>query len=65
MGLREARKNARYTQQQVAEIMGYTRPTIARMERHPEDVTISDAIRLAELYGVSFDDLFFVTKNCN
>lgn len=65
MTLEEARKRARFTQEQVAAIMGCTRPTIARMERHPEDVSVADAKRLSALYGVPIDELFFMAEDCS
>ena len=65
MTLEEARKRARYSQEQVASIMGCSRPTIARMERHPEDVSVADAKRLSALYGVPVPELFFMPEDCS
>lgn len=59
MLLQEARKQARYSQEQVASLLGISRPTYAKMERFPEDISISDGQRLASLFGVSFEDIFF------
>ena len=64
MKLREARKQARYSQEQVAGLLGISRPTYAKMEKNPEIVTIEDAKRLAELFGVTVGDIFFAT-DCN
>lgn len=64
MELVEARKKARYSQEAVAGLLGITRPTYARMERHPETVTIADAKRLSEIFGVPVAEIFFGT-NCN
>ena len=47
MDLIEARKRERYTQQQVADIMGISRPTYARMEKHPGGISVDDARKLA------------------
>lgn len=62
MELKAARKAARYSQEAVAALMGVSRPTYAKMEKHPETVTIRDAYKLAELFGVSVDQLFFERK---
>ena len=59
MLLREARKKARYSQAQVASLMGVSRPTYAKMEKYPEDISISDGKNLAELFEVAFEDIFF------
>lgn len=59
MDLLEARKNARYSQEAVAGILGISRPTYAKMEQFPESVTIEDAKKLAELFGVKVADIFF------
>lgn len=65
MTLREYRKRARYTQQQVAELIGCTRQTVARMERMPNSMTLADVKRLAELYSVPVDTLFFLEDDVN
>lgn len=64
MDLIEARKKARYTQQNVADHLGISRPTYARMEADPGSITVDDAKRLAKLFDVSLSDIFFTT-NCN
>ena len=64
MNLVDARKQARYSQQAVAEHLGVSRQTYIRMEKNPEDITINDAKFLAELYGVSVEDIFF-GSDCN
>lgn len=64
MNLTDARKQARYSQQMVAEQLGISRQTYIRMEQNPEDISIGDAKTLAELYGVSVEDIFF-DSNCN
>lgn len=64
VNLREARKNERYTQQQAADYLGISRPTYRRMEEDPGLVTIEDAKKLAELFRVSPEDIFF-GSNCN
>lgn len=59
MELSEARKKERYSQQQVAALLGVSRPTYARMEQNPGDVSIEDAKRLAEIFKVDVRDIFF------
>lgn len=59
MTLVEARKNARYSQEQVTGILGISRPTYAKMEADPESVTIADAKKLCKLFEVSVSDIFF------
>ena len=63
MNLVDARKNARYSQDAVAGILGCSRPTYAKMEQFPESVTIEDAKKLAELFGVEVTDIFFGRDN--
>ena len=64
MNLTDARKQARYSQQAAAEYLGISRQTYIRMEKNPEDITINEAKSLAELYGVSVEDIFFAS-DCN
>ena len=64
MKLVEARKQARYSQQNVADELGISRQTYIRMEKNPEDISINDAKVLAKMFGVSIEDIFF-TSNCN
>lgn len=59
MELSEARKKARYSQEAVAGYLGISRPTYAKMELNPGIVTIEDAKRLSELFGVPVADIFF------
>lgn len=63
MELVEARKKERYTQQQVADLLGISRPTYARMEQNPGDVSIEDAKRLAEIFRVDVRDIFFSSND--
>lgn len=63
MELIEARKKERYTQQQVADLLGISRPTYARMEQNPGDVSVEDAKRLAEIFKVDVRDIFFSSNN--
>ncbi|WP_303250323.1 helix-turn-helix transcriptional regulator [uncultured Slackia sp.] len=64
MNLAEARKNERYTQQEVADYLGISRPTYRKMEDNPETVTIEDAKKLAKLFNADIADIFF-GSDCN
>lgn len=59
MELYEARKAARYSQDEVAGKLGISRPTYSKMEKDPGSVTIDDAKKLAYLFGVTVSDIFF------
>lgn len=62
MKIIEARKKERYTQQQVADYLGVSRVTYAKMERNPGDITLDDARKLSKLFRVNISNLFF-SKN--
>ena len=62
MELIEARKKERYTQQNVADYLGVSRITYAKMEKNPGDITLDDARRLAALFKVDVRDIFFSFK---
>lgn len=64
MKLEEARKAARYSKAAVAGVLGISLPTYHKMERNPETITIEDAKKLAELFGVSVSEIFFA-HDCN
>lgn len=64
MELKDARKKKRYTQQQVADYLGISRVTYARMEKSPGDITLDDAQRIAKLLNVDVRDIFFAA-DCN
>lgn len=64
MEVRDARKNARYTQEQAAARLGMSRPTYAKIEANPDIATIEDAKAIADLFDVSVEDIFF-DSYCN
>jgi putative transcriptional regulator len=64
MKLIDARKNERYTQQEVADYLGVSRPTYARIEANPELATVEDAKMLAEFLKFSVNEVFF-ESDCN
>lgn len=59
MELVEARKRERYSQQQVADLLGVSRVTYARMEKNPGDISVDDARELARIFRVDVQDIFF------
>lgn len=59
MKLVDARKKARYTQQQVADHLGISRPTYANMEANPGTVSIDDAFKIAGLFSMDVGEIFF------
>ncbi len=65
MNVKEARLNARYSQREVAEHLGVSRPTYIKMEQNPGTITMEDAHKLAEFFGMSVDDIVFFEPNCN
>ena len=62
MDLVEARKAARYSQEEVAGKLGISRPTYAKMEKDPGSITVDDAFRLAALFCVSVGEIFFANN---
>lgn len=60
MTIKEARIAARYSQEAAARKLGISRPTYKRLEEHPELVKIGQAQAIADLFGVSLDELFFL-----
>lgn len=59
MNIKEARENARYTQEQAAERLGMSRPTYSKIEKNPDVASIEDAKKIAALFEVSVEDIFF------
>ena len=59
MKLIDARRKERYTQQQAADYLGVSRPTYSKLESNPELLTIGDAKKLAKLFKVDPQDIFF------
>lgn len=57
--MKMARVGAGLRQKDVAEQMGIHVQTYMKMEQNPEDISIKDAKRFAEIVGVSWTDIFF------
>ncbi len=64
MKLKEARDNAKMTMEEVAGHLGITRQTYSKMESSPDTIEIGEARKLASLFGVGVDDIFF-ESDCN
>lgn len=58
--LKEARKNAGYTQKQVAEIMLMTQQQYSRFENGVFELNYGQIIKLCQLFDISSSDLFGV-----
>ena len=56
--LREARKAAGYTQQQVADIMLMTQQQYSRFENGVFELNYEQIIKLCKLYDITASDLF-------
>lgn len=65
MNLKELRKAHRYTQKEVAEKISVSRQAVAKWENGETVPDINNCIALAELYGVTLDDLVNHSKQKN
>ena len=57
--LAEARENAGITQQEMADKLGITRQTYAKIEAAPEKATVLQARRICQLLSRSYERIFF------
>lgn len=57
--IKEARKNARYSQEAAAGKLGMSRPTYAKLEKNPELIDMRTARNISRLFEVSIDELNF------
>lgn len=55
----EARKQLGLTQEQVADQLGLTRQTYAKLEQNPEKLTIGQARQICSVLGRQYETLFF------
>lgn len=69
ISLAAARVNAKMKQEDTATAMEVTKNTVVNWENGRSEPTISQARRLAELYGLPLNNIFFVSKetkkNCS
>lgn len=59
ISLKSARVNAGMTQKEVAKAMNVDRSTIARWEKTKKVPNYDECEKLAELYRIPFDNIFF------
>lgn len=52
------RNKAELTQYQLAKMVGMTRRGILQIEKKQQDIKVSHALKLAQVLGVSVEDLF-------
>lgn len=57
--LRDVRLISRFTQEQVAGVLGVSTPTYAKMEKNPQDISLADAKRLSALFNTPISVIFF------
>lgn len=56
--LKDIRKSRNITQEQLAEKLDVSRSKISSWETNRRDITMTDAINLANLYNISLDNMF-------
>ena len=61
--LRELREKKRLSQQQLADWLGLTRPSISNYENNTQTPPADTLVRLADIYGVSVDYLLGVKND--
>jgi transcriptional regulator with XRE-family HTH domain len=54
--VQELRKNHKLTQEFLASELGISRPTYVQIELGERDLTITEAKKLADIFGINFDD---------
>lgn len=57
----EARNELGITQTEMADQLNMTRQTYAKLEQHPENLSIRDARTICEILGKRFSEIFFST----
>lgn len=60
--LYEARKRAKLSQQEVADILGISRNSYGQKERDDVSFNLEEMFTLSELLNISLDDLFISNK---
>lgn len=62
ISLAAARVNAEMTQKQVAESLDVDRSTVRRWEKGEKVPDVAQSMKLASLYGLTLDNIFFGKK---
>ena len=60
--LKKLRKNKNITQEQLAEKLDISRSKVSSWETNRRDMSITEAIKLANIYEVSLDNLFEINE---
>lgn len=60
--LREARERAGYTQQEMADALGVSRPTYAAIEANPSRATVLQARNICQLLAKNYEYIFFASE---
>lgn len=60
--LKELRKSKRITQEQLAEKLDISRSKVSSWETNKRDMSITEAIELANIYEISLDNLFGINR---
>lgn len=60
--LKELRKSKKITQEQLAEKLDISRSKVSSWETNRRDMSITEAIKLANIYEVSLDNLFEINS---
>jgi len=60
--VKQARIGIEATQQEIADKMGIHVQTYARLEKHPEGMTIKQAIAFANIVKLSVSDISFASE---
>ena len=55
--IRALRKKNNFSQKYMAKELEISRPTYAQIEQGERDLTITEAEKIASIFGISFDDL--------
>lgn len=57
--LREAREKAGFSQQEMADELGVSRPTYASIEQNPDRATVLQARRICQILSRTYERIFF------
>lgn len=60
--MKQARVGKGLTMSEMADIMGIHVQTYAKLEKHPEKISIEQANTFVKAVGLSFDEIFFGIK---
>ena len=63
MKLDEIRRARGYSQEYMANQLGCHRNTYAKMEEKPQNITMGEAYKLANILNVSINDIIFLESN--